>query len=74
MSLLVKKSRESTTLQLVIMGYLAILIKFVVADLTIAGLDFPGMTATEFGISGAAILAVWLQREWREAKFKVPNG
>ena len=67
---MIKKSRESTTLQFVLAANTILLAKYAGAGLTIAGLEFPPMTATEFGVAFAAVTAVWLQREWRSAKFK----
>jgi hypothetical protein len=61
--------RESTTLKLVIPCWLAVLFKFIAA-----GYDFgfgvtPSMGAVEFSAAVAAILAVWLGREWRVAHY-----
>ena len=67
---MIKKSRESTTLQFVLAANVILLVKYAGAGLTIAGLSFPEMGAGEFGVAFAAITAVWLQREWRSAKFK----
>jgi len=67
---IIQKSRESTTLQLVIPAYFVLLAKFAVAGMTIWGFEFAQMTATEFGVAQAAVLAVWLTREWRSAHFK----
>lgn len=69
---LVKKTRESSTMQLVLPAAVLVMVKFAVAGLTVSGVEFPAMSATEFGIAFAAVLAVWLGREWRSAKFQ-PN-
>ncbi len=71
---LVKKSRESTTLQLVIPAILILYVKFAFAGVTVFGMKFADMTPTEFSIAFAAVMAVWLQREWRSAKFKDTNN
>jgi hypothetical protein len=59
------RGRESHTLLFVAIAALVLIYKFAVAGLTIWGLTFPDMTASEFGIAFAAVLAVWLGREWR---------
>jgi hypothetical protein len=33
-------------------------------------MEFPAMSTQEFGIAFGVITAVWLQREWRSAKFE----
>lgn len=60
------RGRESHTLLFVALAALVLIYKFAVAGLTIWGLTFPTMTATEFGIAFAAVLAVWLGREWTD--------
>jgi hypothetical protein len=63
------RGRESKTLTFVTLAYAALLIKFVLADLTLPLFGLvPPMTATEFGVSVAAVLAIWLQREWTEKR------
>lgn len=59
------RGRESHTLLFVALAALVLIYKFAMAGLTIWGLTFPTMTASEFGIAFAAVLAVWLGREWR---------
>ena len=66
---LIKKTRESSTMSIVLPAAALVMIKFALADLDVAGLNFPEMSATEFGIAFAAILAVWLGREWRSAHY-----
>lgn len=57
--------RESRTLLLVTLAYLAIFIKFIIAgmELPIIG-KMPLMTPTEFASSEAMIMGIWLGREW----------
>lgn len=62
------RGRESRTLLFVALAALVLIYKFAVAGLTIYGLTFPTMSATEFGIAFAAVLAVWLGREWQDKK------
>ena len=58
------RDRESHTLFFVAVSWFAILFKFVVAGLTIQGYQFPDMSAINFGLASAGILAIWLGREW----------
>lgn len=60
------RGRESHTLLFVALAALVLIYKFAVAGLTIYGLTFPPMSATEFGIAFGAVLAVWLARDWTE--------
>jgi len=60
------RGRESHTLLFVAMAALVLIYKFAVAGLQIFGLTFPNMSAGEFGLAFAAILAVWLGREWTD--------
>ena len=60
------QGRESHTLLFVALAALVLIYKFAVAGLTIFGLTFPPMTATEFGLAFGAVLAVWLARDWTE--------
>ena len=63
------RGRESTTLTFVAFSWLAVWVKYVVAGLTLPVIGaVPPMTATEFSIAAAAILAIWLGREWTEKK------
>ena len=60
------RGRESHTLLFVALAALVLIYKFALAGLTLYGLTVPAMSASEFGIAFAAILAVWLGREWKE--------
>jgi hypothetical protein len=60
------RGRESHTLLFVALAALVLIHKFALAGLTLWGLTFSAMSASEFGIAFAAILAVWLGREWKE--------
>jgi len=60
------RGRESHTLLFVALAALVLIYKFAVAGLMLWGLTFPDMSATEFGIAFAAVLAVWLGREWTD--------
>lgn len=58
---------RSTTLKFVSVSWAVITIKFLVAGIEIPTLGLmPPMTATEFGISVTAVLAIWLGREYTE--------
>lgn len=60
------RGRESHTLLFVAIAAVVLIYKFAVAGLTLFDLTFPSMSATEFGIAFAAVLAVWLSREWTD--------
>jgi len=69
------RGRESRTLLFVTIAIVLLYLKFIVAGITLGGVSFPAMTAAEFGTSFAAIMLVWLGREWTEkvARKAVPN-
>lgn len=63
------RGRESTTLMFVTLSWLAVWIKFIFAGATLPVFGLvPLMSATEFGMAMAGILAIWLGREWAEKK------
>ena len=62
------RGRESHTLVFVALAALVLIYKFAVAGLTLWGITFPVMGATEFGLAFGIVLAVWLGREWTEKK------
>lgn len=66
---LIKKTRESSTMAIVLPAAVLVMFKFAVAGTNLLGMDFPEMSATEFGIAFAAVLAIWLGREWRSAHY-----
>lgn len=63
------KTRESSTMQLVLPAAFLVMVKFALAGNTVYGFSFPEMGVGEFGLGFGAVLAIWLQREWRSAKF-----
>lgn len=62
------RGRESHTLLFVGLASVVLIIKFAFAGMTPFGLSVPPMTAGEFGISFAAVMAVWLGREWTQKR------
>lgn len=60
------RGRESHTLLFVALAALVLIYKFAVSGLELWGLKFPAMSAGEFGLAFAAVLAVWLSREWTD--------
>jgi hypothetical protein len=61
------RGRESKTLTMVTVSWFTLLVKFAGAGLTLPVVgEFPVMSANEFGLATAAILAIWLGREWKE--------
>lgn len=65
------RGKESTTLTLVTVAFIALVIKFVFAGITVASVSMPPMSAGEFGLAAGTILAIWLGREWTEKKAKL---
>ena len=56
---------ESRTYRVVMLSWSAVWVKFLLAGVTIPGVGTVAtMTATEFGAATAAIMAVWLGREF----------
>jgi len=63
------RGRESVTLTFVAASWWAVWLKYILAGLVVPHVGtVPPMTATEFSIATAAILAIWLGREWTEKK------
>ncbi len=63
------RGRESITLMFVFLSWWAVWIKFVLAGATLPLFGLvPPMSATEFGLATAGILAIWLSREWADKK------
>lgn len=60
------RGRESHTLLFVALAIVVLVYKFAVSGLTIFGLSFPAMSAGEFGLAFAGIMAAWLSREWTD--------
>ena len=59
------RGRESHTLMFVSVAIVSVIVKFIFAGLTLPGLGLlPQMEVSEFGMAFAAIMAVWLGREW----------
>jgi len=65
------KSKQSTTLFMVVIAVFILFFKFLVSGMTfpIIGEQSP-ITAVEFGTAFAAILAPWIAREWKEKDLK----
>ncbi len=63
------RGKQSRTLFFVAVSWVVVLVKFAVAGVSLGSLGvMPAMTATEFGAAVAAILAIWLGREWTEKR------
>lgn len=61
------KEKKSTTLFFVSVSWAAVLFKFIVAGMTLPVIgQQAAMTASEFGMAIAGILAIWLGREYTE--------
>jgi len=61
------RGKESTTLAFVVVSFVVVVIKFLLAGLTLFGMSVPEMSGTEFGIAITGILSIW---QYREAKAK----
>ncbi len=57
---LLRKSRESTTLQILAIPLGLVCWKYAIGDIT---------SATEFASAIGVLLAIWLGREWRSAHY-----
>ncbi len=66
MKLTDSRGRESKTLFFVTVTWAVMVFKFAIAGLTYGGVTAPEMDVQNFGFAVAAILAVWLGREWNE--------
>lgn len=68
------RGKQSTTLFFVFVSWLVLVMKFAIAGMTfpVVGQMAP-MSAGEFGMAVAGVLAIWLGREWTE-KTKVAGG
>jgi len=65
------RGKQSKTLIFVSISWLAVVIKYITAGVTLGALGtMPDMGASEFGSAVALILAIWLGREWSEKKIK----
>lgn len=62
------RGKESTTLFFVAVSWAVVVFKFAIAGLEYNGVSAPSMDVQDFGIAVAAILAIWLGREWTEKK------
>ena len=61
--------RESTTFKLVLSSWGAVFFKYLSAGLDFGFGAIPPMSVGEFAAAVAAILAVWLGREWRASHY-----
>jgi len=69
MRMIDSKGKESTTLTFVSIAFIAVFVKFLIGGMTLPVIGLmPIIGAGEFGLAITGILAVWLNREWREAK------
>lgn len=63
------RGRETKTLGFVLVSWLILTGKFAISGMTLPVIGVQQtITAGEFGIACAAILAIWLGREWQEKK------
>jgi hypothetical protein len=62
------RGRESHTLLFVAAAAMVLVYKFAVAGTSLLGVNWPAMSASEFGMAFAGIMAIWLGREWTEKK------
>ncbi|CCU70914.1 hypothetical protein [Thalassolituus oleivorans] len=63
------RGKQSTTLFFVSVSWVALLIKFLIAGMTLGPLGtMHEMSAMDFGSAVTAVLAIWLGREWTEKR------
>ena len=67
------RGRESKTLFFVTVSWAVVVVRYALGGLETPLGTMPETTASDFGLAVAAILAIWLGREWREAKFNEPD-
>jgi len=73
-TILDSRNKESTTLLFVAVAFVVVIIKFVLAGLSLGVLGVvPAMSGGEFAMAVGAVLGVWLTREWKE-KDKAEHG
>ena len=65
------RGKESTTLSFVVIAFLVVVVKFLLAGLTLFGKEIPLMTGSEFAFAFGAVLSVW---QYRETKSKSIDG
>ncbi len=65
------RGKESTTLSFVVIAFLVVVIKFLLAGLTLFGKEIPPMTGIEFAAGIGAVLSIW---QYRETKSKLTGG
>ena len=61
--------RESTTFKLVFSSWLVVFAKFLGASMSTPWGSIPPMSVGEFSTAVAALLVVWVGREWRAAHY-----
>ena len=65
------RGKQSRTLAFVSVSWFALTVKFIAAGITVGNISTAPMTATEYGLAVAAVLAIWLGREVTD-KGKMP--
>ena len=69
MKLIDSRGKESTTLTFVFVAFMAVFIKFLIGGMNLPVIgEMPVIGAGEFGLAVTGILAIWLNREWKEAR------
>jgi urea transporter len=67
------RGRESKTLTFVAVTWVVMVFKFAIAGLEYNGVTAPPMDVQSFGIAVAAVLAIWLGREWKQKDIEAQN-
>ncbi len=65
------RGKESTTLTFVVVAFIVVIVKYILAGFTIMGSTIPDMTGIEFAAAFGAVLSVW---QYRETKAKAIDG
>ncbi len=65
--LLDSRGKKSKTLAFVVVSWLVVVVKFLLAGVTVPVFgELPPMTGGEFAAAVAAVLGIWLGREWKD--------
>lgn len=65
-----RNGKKSRTLFFVTISWAVLVFKFAIAGLGYGEITAPEMSASEFGMAVAGILAIWLGREWKETHYE----
>jgi hypothetical protein len=67
------RGKPSRTLTMVVVSFVAMTGKFIVAGLSVKGLTFPPMTVGEYGLAIAPIIGIWATRDHYAKKQEIEH-